>query len=132
MNYLIYLSYPPLFISGPISSFNAFISYQQKNIQNYDLNYKIKYLLKIVLYYVSFEIYSHSVCSFSLIANKENKELLKDLSLPILGGLGLTALIFVWFKFLIIWRFARCWALFDGVDVIENMNRCMCNNYCFE
>ena len=29
----------------------------------------------------------------------------------------------------LIWRFFRLWALLDGVDTIENMARCMSNNY---
>lgn len=33
----------------------------------------------------------------------------------------------MWLKFLIIWRFARLWALCDGIEVVENMQRCVCN-----
>jgi hypothetical protein len=29
----------------------------------------------------------------------------------------------------IIWRFFRLWAALDGIDTIENMARCMSNNY---
>jgi D-alanyl-lipoteichoic acid acyltransferase DltB (MBOAT superfamily) len=38
-------------------------------------------------------------------------------------------MIIFWLKFLVIWRFFRLWALADGVDVPENMTRCICNNY---
>lgn len=38
----------------------------------------------------------------------------------------------IWIKFLVIWRFFRIWAIFDGVESHENMGRCMSNNYCFE
>lgn len=31
-------------------------------------------------------------------------------------------------QFLVIWRFFRMWALADGVQVPENMMRCICNN----
>ena len=41
-------------------------------------------------------------------------------------------LIFIWFKFLNLWRIPRAWALVDGIESPENMNRCMCNNYNFE
>ena len=41
-------------------------------------------------------------------------------------------LIFIWFKFTVIWRTARIWAMFDDILTEENMNRCMYNNYCFE
>ena len=33
----------------------------------------------------------------------------------------------MWLKFLIIWRFARLWALCDGIEVVENMQRCVCH-----
>ena len=33
----------------------------------------------------------------------------------------------MWLKFLIIWRFARLWALCDGIEVVENMQRCVCD-----
>jgi D-alanyl-lipoteichoic acid acyltransferase DltB (MBOAT superfamily) len=32
----------------------------------------------------------------------------------------------------VLWRFARCWALLDGIEVPENMNRCINNTYNFE
>ena len=35
-------------------------------------------------------------------------------------------------KFLLIWRFNRLWALIDGIEAPENMNRCMSDNYSFE
>lgn len=31
-----------------------------------------------------------------------------------------------------IWRITRAWALCDGIESPENMNRCICNNYTFE
>jgi protein-cysteine N-palmitoyltransferase HHAT len=46
--------------------------------------------------------------------------------------LSLYALAFIWFKYLIIWRVARATAMFDGVEVYENMNRCIFNNYSVE
>jgi protein-cysteine N-palmitoyltransferase HHAT len=39
---------------------------------------------------------------------------------------------FIWLKFNFIWKFARCWALWDGIESYENMVRCMNNNYSFE
>ena len=45
--------------------------------------------------------------------------------------LSLFALLFLWYKFLIIWKTGRLWALMCGVDVIDNMTRCVINNYNF-
>jgi D-alanyl-lipoteichoic acid acyltransferase DltB (MBOAT superfamily) len=44
----------------------------------------------------------------------------------------MAALIFLWFKFLVIWRWARVWSYLCGIEVIDNMGRCVCNNYGFE
>lgn len=29
----------------------------------------------------------------------------------------------------VLWRFFRLWALCDGIETVENMNRCVNNNY---
>ena len=39
---------------------------------------------------------------------------------------------FIWYKFLIIWKTARLWSLICGIDVADNMSRCLFNNYGFE
>ena len=31
-------------------------------------------------------------------------------------------------KFLMIWRIPRAWALIDGFEVVENLNRCFASN----
>lgn len=46
--------------------------------------------------------------------------------------LSLFNLMFIWYKFLVIWRLTRMWSLMMGVDVIDNMGRCVLNNYGFE
>lgn len=43
--------------------------------------------------------------------------------------MGFNTLIFIWLKFDTIWKISRCWALWDNVEVHENMNRCVNNNY---
>lgn len=45
------------------------------------------------------------------------------------GILGLCSIFWLWMKFLVLWRFFRLWALLDGVEAVENMNRCVFNNY---
>ncbi|KAJ3194353.1 glycerol transporter [Irineochytrium annulatum] len=42
---------------------------------------------------------------------------------------GFISLKFIWLKLLVIWRFFRLWAMADGVETVENMERCMTNNY---
>ncbi|KAJ2792118.1 glycerol transporter [Coemansia helicoidea] len=43
--------------------------------------------------------------------------------------MGYLRLTFIWLKLLVIWRFARFWAMADGLETVENMRRCMSNNY---
>ncbi|KAJ9530693.1 hypothetical protein QJQ45_014850, partial [Haematococcus lacustris] len=45
---------------------------------------------------------------------------------------GFWVLVFMWLKFLVIWRFFHCLALLEGVEPPENMGRCVCNNYDIE
>lgn len=44
---------------------------------------------------------------------------------------GYFSLIFMYLKFLIIWRFFRIWALFDSIFAVENMPKCIFNNCTF-
>eukprot|EP00163_Fabomonas_tropica_P012752 TRINITY_DN2410_c0_g1_i1.p1 TRINITY_DN2410_c0_g1~~TRINITY_DN2410_c0_g1_i1.p1 ORF type:complete len:126 (-),score=7.29 TRINITY_DN2410_c0_g1_i1:375-752(-) len=44
---------------------------------------------------------------------------------------GYLVLNFMWFKFLLIWRFFRLWGLCDGIDTTDNMERCVNNNMTF-
>eukprot|EP00922_Rhytidocystis_sp_ex-Travisia-forbesii_P071959 GHVS01107369.1.p1 GENE.GHVS01107369.1~~GHVS01107369.1.p1 ORF type:complete len:639 (+),score=101.00 GHVS01107369.1:137-2053(+) len=39
------------------------------------------------------------------------------------------ALVYLWLKFIIIWRFFRLWALMDGIYTVENMQRCVGFDY---
>jgi D-alanyl-lipoteichoic acid acyltransferase DltB (MBOAT superfamily) len=46
--------------------------------------------------------------------------------------MSLVSLMFLWYKFIVIWRWAKAWSYLSGIEVIDNMNRCMFNNYGFE
>ncbi|KAF5825594.1 MBOAT, membrane-bound O-acyltransferase family-domain-containing protein [Dunaliella salina] len=50
----------------------------------------------------------------------------------VLVHFGFWVLVYMWLKFLIIWRFFRAVALADGIVPPENMGRCVCNNYDIE
>ncbi|KAL3156486.1 hypothetical protein ABBQ38_000790 [Trebouxia sp. C0009 RCD-2024] len=90
--YLAYIYYPPLYIAGPICTFNAF-AWQ---------------------------------CKRSSAVQR------RQLTAVDMGIISFWVLMFMWLKFLVIWRFFRLWALADGMDVPENMLRCICNNYDIE
>lgn len=46
--------------------------------------------------------------------------------------MSLLLLMFIWYKFMVIWRVSRAWSLIDGIETPENMNRCVFNNYSLE
>lgn len=66
-------------------------------------------------------------CFYVVAISKEERW--KNFTAAQFGVLGYIYLKLIWLKLLIIWRFFRLWALGDGVITVENMSRCMSNNY---
>ena len=106
-------------LTGPPVSYNNFFSFQIYSAPQ--LTWK-NYAYHIFLIF-SFELYQHL---FPVITPME------DMTLIQMELFSLMHLFFIWFKFLIIWRTAKIWAQMYGVHVIDNMSRCMLNNYGFE
>ncbi|KAF8963140.1 MBOAT, membrane-bound O-acyltransferase family-domain-containing protein [Flammula alnicola] len=124
MNYVSYVLYPPLYIAGPIITFNDFIWQHRKPI-SISKRYNMMYLLRFVFCYMTMEYILHFMY---VVAIKDRKAWIGDSSAEI-AMIGFWNLIVVWLKLLIPWRFFRAWALLDGIDPPENMVRCMVNNY---
>ncbi|KAI9591899.1 MBOAT, membrane-bound O-acyltransferase family-domain-containing protein [Syncephalis fuscata] len=93
-NYLTYLFYIPLFLAGPIITFNNFIAQMHHKPSSITVKSTILYGLRVLGAILTMELMMHYL-----------------------------------YVLLIIWRFFRLWAMADNVEVIENMNRCMSNNY---
>ncbi|KAI5022329.1 hypothetical protein ZWY2020_059059 [Hordeum vulgare] len=98
LTYLCYLTYAPLYIAGPVVSYNAFaaqLDVPQKTIQ------LGRYVVMDRLWrqLTPFEIF---IISYGV-------------------------LIFMWLKFFLIWRYFRFWSLVGGVETPENMPRCINN-----
>ena len=120
-NYLAYVFYPPLYLAGPIMTFNAFMN------QNRKRNWMgiVLYGLRLVIAVLVLEFILHF---FWMVAIKEG------VAFYGLGPLEIFAIAFlnlkiIWLKLLVIWRFFRFFALLDGTAPPENMLRCMSNNY---
>jgi D-alanyl-lipoteichoic acid acyltransferase DltB (MBOAT superfamily) len=139
-NYLIYIFYPPLYFSGPTVLYNSFIyqvnlNYNQQNRLPHTYFWsreKIKYIIRYVFVFICFEIFNSYIYVNAYLTNRYNSFVWKDLSYYSFALFCFFLLIFIWFKFTVIWRTSRIWAWLDGVYTEENMNRCMYNNYCFE
>jgi D-alanyl-lipoteichoic acid acyltransferase DltB (MBOAT superfamily) len=84
-----------------------------------------KYALRWIVSFLTLEVLLHY---FYVVAIKDNQAWLafKPLDFAALAYLNLTV---VWLKLLIIWRFFRLVALLDGIVPLENIARCMSNNY---
>ena len=141
--YLAYLFYPPLYFSGPTCSFNAFASYvaaPQTAVRGGEL---AAYALRVVvavaikdLFCTMFYVDGVSDNMYRAVYDAGRRPALLIDAVTDYGR-GFDGMAFfpyfrltgVWLKFLVIWRFARCWALLDGVDTHENMERCISSQY---
>lgn len=150
VNYFAYCLYTPLLISGPIISFYDWInqlkcnlSYDDKLFPNkikspfYNKELSVKYifiyLIRFLFCYFFFQIWLHFIWTSAFIKygfpdhlKIENLETISDYKtyVIVLCSFGFLHLAFIWMKFLVIWRFARMWCLFDSIVPIENMQSC--------
>ncbi|KXS20273.1 glycerol transporter [Gonapodya prolifera JEL478] len=124
VNYIAYTIYAPLFQAGPISSFNSWMS-QIRSPPQLPLKSTVLYGVRFVGCYLLMELLLHTIYVQALSREKAWGGL-SPFQMAMVGYWGLK---YVWLKLLIIWRFFRLWALLDGVDTVENMHRCMSNNY---
>lgn len=126
-NYVAYLTYAPLFIGGPIITFNDYI-YQSSYYQAHstrDYKRTAIYGLRLVFCILVMEFLLHFMY---VVAVSKTKAWQGDTPFQ-LSMLGLFNLNIIWLKLLIPWRLFRFWSLLDGIDPPENMIRCMDNNY---
>ncbi|CDU26277.1 probable GUP1-Multimembrane-spanning protein essential for proton symport of glycerol [Sporisorium scitamineum] len=123
-NYLLYALYPPLFIAGPIMTFNDFTS-QLRRPCRIERGTVVRYGVRFVVSLLTMELILHFIY---VNAIKDSKAWVGATPLE-LSMIGFWNLIIVWLKLLIPWRFFRLWAMADGVEAPENMVRCMANNY---
>lgn len=152
--YIAYVLYIPLYICGPVITFEDF--FYCMTSENYSASpkrdNKLVYFCRFLLCLGCIELFQHYFY-VSAITYMSFRQQVKhgSLMLPLLHVLALEpndlsgeelslsaeklmlysylSLLFLWFKFLLIWRFFRCWAVFDDIYPVENMQRCVNNNY---
>lgn len=121
-----YAIYPPLYVAGPIMTYNDFI-WQMKNPQPLPWRKVLSYGIRFIFCLLTMEVILHYMY---VVAIKDQGQTAWAGDSPAeLSLIGFWNLIVVWLKLLIPWRFFRLWALMDGLDPPENMIRCMANNY---
>ncbi|KAF9223226.1 MBOAT-domain-containing protein [Gyrodon lividus] len=123
-NYLAYVLFPPLYIAGPILTFNNFM-WQLRRPVDLSLRAVLSYLMRFLISLLTMEFILHYMY---VVAIKDAKAWPGDTPLE-LSMIGFWNLIVVWLKLLLPWRFFRLWSLASGIDPPENMVRCMANNY---
>ncbi|KAL9235783.1 hypothetical protein vseg_010519 [Gypsophila vaccaria] len=126
--YLCYLLYAPLYIAGPIISFNAFASQIDVPQNTYSIKDVALYGLRWVFSFCLIETMTHFFYynAFAL------SDLWKQLSAFDVFIIGYGVLNFMWLKFLLIWRYFRFCSLINGVEAPENMPKCINNCYNLE
>jgi len=118
--FLVYVLYLPLYLAGPIMTYNDFIRQSRKPL-NLFFRSKLFYGLRLLLSFLTLELLLHL---FHPVAIKDTQAWVSHTpgDLLILAYLNLKV---VWLKLLIIWRFFRFVALLDGIQTMENMGRCI-------
>lgn len=123
--YFKYVFYPPLYLSGPIMTFNDF-SHQNKHKKKNSFRSNFIYGIRLLASIVVLEVVLHL---FHVCAIKSASAWHQNFSPLAFASVAFFNLKIIWLKLLVIWRFARFFALCDGIDPPENMIRCMSNNY---
>ncbi|KAG6003041.1 hypothetical protein E4U21_002430 [Claviceps maximensis] len=125
-NYVAYAIYAPLYLAGPILTFNDYISQQKFRAASIETWRTIRYGIRFLLVLLAMELVLHFdyVGAISMASPVWGDYTAAQLSL-----LSYFNLHIIWLKLLLPWRLFRLWALVDGVDPPENMVRCVSNNY---
>ncbi|CAD8107907.1 unnamed protein product [Paramecium sonneborni] len=132
VGYLSFLFYVPLLFSGPSMGYNAFNSQLKTPQQSMNRSQVLKYILRVYLLdFLTFEVFLHVCYPNAIPKLAQNFHILQNFSAYEFHIMCVMNLIFLWYKFLTIWRIARGWALLDGIETPENMNRCLYNSYNF-
>jgi protein-cysteine N-palmitoyltransferase HHAT len=125
-SFFMYIFYPPLYLSGPILTFNDFNhQISHKNYKN-RIPFPYIYGLRLLTSMFTLELILHL---FHVCAIKSASAWHSSFTPLAFAGIAFFNLKIIWLKLLIIWRFSRFFSLCDGIDPPENMIRCMSNNY---
>ncbi|MCJ1418627.1 glycerol transporter [Xylographa parallela] len=125
-NYLAYVLYSPLYLAGPIISFNDYISQAHYTPRSVTTSRTILYGVRFLICLLTMEVMLHFIYAVAISKAQPAWEIYTPFQLSMLGYFNLHL---IWLKLLLPWRFFRFWALLDGVDPPENMVRCMSDNY---
>lgn len=124
-NYIAYLFYTPLYIVGPIMTFNDFMYQTFHTLPSITFKRNLVYGIRLIFCFLVMEFVLHYIY---VVAVSKAKAWNGDTPFQI-SMIGFFNLNIIWMKLLIPWRLFRFWALCDDIDPPENMIRCMDNNF---
>lgn len=125
-NYVAYAIYAPLYLVGPILTFNDYICQSKYRASSIETSRTIRYAIRFFLVLVAMEVVLH----YDYVgAISKASPVWDDYTPAQLSMLSFFNLHIIWLKLLLPWRLFRLWALIDGIDPPENMVRCVSNNY---
>lgn len=122
---LSYTFYTPLFIAGPILTFNDYLFQSRNPLPSIEPRRIAIYGARLLFCILTMEFILHYI--YVVVVSKA-KAWYNDTPFQI-SMIGLFNLNIIWLKLLIPWRMFRFWALCDQIDTPENMIRCVNNNY---
>ncbi len=123
-NYVAFAIYAPLYIAGPIFTFNDYISQSSYPAATIERSRTLKYGIRFLLTLLCMEVVLHFDYCVAISKAAPNWADYGPKQLVLLSYFNLHIL---WLKLLIPWRLFRLWALIDGIDAPENMIRCVSN-----
>ncbi|RMD44058.1 hypothetical protein DV735_g1139, partial [Chaetothyriales sp. CBS 134920] len=124
--YLAYVLYSPLYLAGPILTFNDYISQSSYPARSLSARRTTLYGIRFLLVLFCMEFVLHTIYVVAISKANPDWSTYTPFQLSMLAYFNLHI---IWLKLLIPWRFFRLWALIDGIDPPENMVRCMSDNY---
>lgn len=125
-NYVAYTLYAPLYLTGPILTFNDYISQSQYKSASITISTTAYYGIRFLISLLTMEVMLHFIYVVAISKAQPAWDVYSPFQLSMIGYFNLHI---IWLKLLLPWRFFRLWALVDGIDPPENMVRCMSDNY---
>jgi protein-cysteine N-palmitoyltransferase HHAT len=125
-NYFAYVLYAPLYLTGPILTFNDYIYQCRYQLPSISFQRTLAYGIRFIFVLLTMEVMIHFMYMVAIFHAKPPFNEYTPFQLSMLGYFYLNH---IWLKLLIPWRFFRFWSLLDGIDPPENMVRCMSDNY---
>ncbi|KAK4188513.1 glycerol uptake protein 1 [Podospora australis] len=125
-NYVGYAIYAPLYLTGPIITFNDYISQSRYRSATIESSRTWKYAIRFLLVLLVMELVLHFDYVGAISKSRPEWSTYTPAQISMLSFMNLHI---IWLKLLLPWRFFRLWSLVDGIDPPENMLRCVSNNY---